>query len=194
MKRFIYFLFLTILFASCDLSSGKDPLDGVKFKRASHNNEFYLMVPTFTTSTTKLHEDASIQYNNPMKEFYVIVVNEPKKTLQDLIDENELMMDYFPSGTVNVNSYYNFVVKGLAERGEDIHLSDSSSATKINNLQGRLVSAVGMLNRKHKIFYRIGVFEGKDEVYQVFTWTMEKYKNKYKPVMDSVLHSLAEIR
>jgi hypothetical protein len=104
------------------------------------------------------------------------------------------MQEYFPSGKVNVNSYFSFVVKGLSEKGEDIHLSDSSSATNINDLQGRLVSVSGVLNKKHKIFYRIGIFEGRDEVYQVFTWTMEKYKEKYKPVMDSILHSLKEIR
>jgi hypothetical protein len=196
MKKLASLLLVAIIFSACNLSNIKDAInessvENVKYKRVSYKAQFSLMVPEFTTAVTNLHEDASIQYSNLMKEFYVIVIKESKQKLENVIQGNQPMLKYFPGGKVNVGTYFNFVTKGLQERGERMDLSDTVKM-KVNNLEASVVSATGLLNHKLRIFYRVGVLEGEKDVYQVFTWTMDKYRHKYQPVMDSIVRSMKE--
>ena len=68
MKK-IYFLFITLVLLSCSKEE--------EFKKIEVKN-YALQLPSYLSKTNDLNEDASLQYQNPFRELYIIVIDESK--------------------------------------------------------------------------------------------------------------------
>ena len=63
--------------------------------------------------------------------------------------------------------------------------------TNVNGLPTRLTTINGKIEGLG-IFYTFGVYEGKDNYYQVIVWTLTERKVKYQSKMEAILQSLIE--
>ncbi len=139
-------------------------------------------IPAGLSKTTKLNNLASLQYFNPSKEMYVIVIDE---SVSDLAKSNlKLSLSiYFKMSVFNI-------VTGL----KDSNVADIKNDTRGNlrilqtDLEGKLkANDVG-------IFYRIAIIKSPTHFYQIFTWTLQSKKNESEPVFQQMIDSFAEVK
>ncbi|MDG3580918.1 hypothetical protein [Galbibacter pacificus] len=173
-------LLLTILFLqSCALGGDREQIVSVE-------DRYTLAVPSFLSKANDLNNDASLQYMNGIREFYVVVIDEPKDGLQQLLDENDL------------SSIYNNDIDSYADISLNI-LSNSINSpvhgevvdTLINSMPARLTTLKGEIDGID-VFYYIGAYEGIKNYYQVLSWTLASRESTHKQRMNKVLCSLKE--
>jgi len=147
------------------------------------------MIPNFLDSTTRLHKEASLQFANPLKEFYVMVFDENKDNLlqQRLFDST--LQALFPDSTSILPSYFDYMTSTLSKQ-PNFSLFDTVTTT-IKKAKAKTGSVILSLE-KAKAFYRVAAVESNNNFYQVYVWTLEKHKDKYRPIMDSIINSLKE--
>lgn len=176
MKKIIALCLLTFIF-SCGSS------DEVETVTVDH--KYSLELPSFLSKGTGLHDDASLQYQNVFKEFYIVVIDEPKKGFIDVLKDTEYSPD--------LQGYYDVLTGGLEETIENINFEPVKDV-QINGLKAKTFSITGTIaEKKLDIFYKIAYIEGKDSFYQIVTWTIKDSKDKYAPQMDKIIRSFKEI-
>lgn len=178
MRKPFLFIITVILFQSCGL------LD--KEQLVTVGDRYSLSVPAFLKEVNTLNEDASLQYQHALLEFYVIVIDEPKEEFITAIVENEhtelyecnfagyseLMLDYFLGNITN---------PGLS----------SLKDTTVNGMPAKITSLIGSFEGID-VYYKLGLYEGKDNYYQVLAWTLKSRQDKFKSQMNKILYSLKE--
>lgn len=145
---------------------------------------YSLTLPTFLTVTKGLNDAASLQYQNAGREFYVLVIDEPRKTFEDLLKENAL--GYEP----NLDGYSGLLIESLVE-GSGAKEKPAVTAKKINGLDARVTSVKGEVSGE-KVFWKIAYVEGKNTYYQVLCWTSQAKQDEYEPQIDAILESFKE--
>ena len=179
MKKMILFLFVITTILSC---GPNDKQQTVKI-----DNKYTLSIPAFLTRAKGLNDEASLQYQNGRKEFYVIVLDEPKAYLKKALEENELTETY----SNDVKGYSELLLKGFET---NISLSKKSKMmdTVINNMPARLININGSVDNI-SAYYSIAYVEGKERYYQVMVWTLSKFEKEYKDKMNQILFTLKEL-
>ena len=173
MKKILALSLFTILL-SCD----SNEVQTVNIK-----NQYSLEVPDFLSEAHDLHDDASLQYQNALREFYVVVIDEPK---QDFYDIASTTTD-FPA---DFNGYHQILRSGLEESIQKIEITPSKD-TQINGLKAKTFSLTGEIE-KIPVYYEVGYVEGKDRFYQVVIWTLKDNQQKYKTQMQKIISSFKE--
>jgi hypothetical protein len=82
MKKTI--LLLAFIAFSCDVKE--------EFKTITIPNQFSLDIPNSFEKVNNLNEAATLQYQNALKEFYVIVMDESKETFDNAVITNQVDM------------------------------------------------------------------------------------------------------
>ncbi|MFP9113979.1 hypothetical protein ACLI1A_08545 [Flavobacterium sp. RHBU_3] len=166
---------VALLFTGCN----SDP-QTIKVK-----NQYSVVLPSFLSEGKNLHDDASLQYQNLLKEFYVIVIDEPSNTLDDII--NESMPEYTP----DVDGYSKLLMGSTAEA---LNLPEEPilSAKKINGMDARVGGFSGEAEGQ-KIFWKAAYFKGKKHYYQMLCWTQADKQKDYEPEMDNIINSFKEL-
>lgn len=171
MKHTILLAFLSIAFISCN---SKTDYQTVKVK---HN--YSLEVPDFMSDAKTLNPDASLQYQNELREFYVLVLDEPKTDFPNQV-------------TINLKEYENIVLANLK-----INLSKPTISpikdTLIDGLKAKLFS-VSDTTDAIEIYYQFGFVESPTHFYQIMTWTLENRKDQFSDEMDKIIASFKEIK
>lgn len=178
MKNIFLFLLATIILQACN--------SGQQEQLVSVDNKYSLSIPAFLSKTDDLNEDASLEYQNPLREFYVITIDESKKELDQALIDNDLT-DYYEN---NIEGYSDLILEGLHYGLKNAKTSNILDTT-VNKMPAKLTSISGEVDG-FEIFYYIGIYEGKDRFYQVLTWTLNNRKSMYKSQMEKILHSLKE--
>jgi len=148
---------------------------------------YAISIPSFLTEVTTLNEDASLQYQNPFKEFYVIVIDEPKSELEKALKDNNLTDSY----SSDLNGYSDLLLSGM-EQSISVENKSKIIDKVVNKMPAKFLTISGQV-QGIDAFYALAFFEGKERYYQVMSWTLADRKNQHKEEMNRILHSLKEL-
>jgi len=170
MKKLLASVFLSLLFVSCNSNTEYKP---IKVK-----NKFSLELPDFLSEAQNLNPEASLQYQNPLKEFYVIVLDEPRSNFPD-------------EAGINLEGYKDMLMENLKANLESPSFSEERD-TVINGLKAKLFSLTDK-TKGLEISYKFAYIESKNNFYQILTWTLANRKDKFSADMDRIIASFKEI-
>jgi hypothetical protein len=149
-------------------------------------NKYSVDLPSFLSeSATELNKDASLQYENGAREFYVVVIDESRKEFNDVMASGELGYG------ADLDGYSQFLVDDVRETIGDTSTVKPVNA-KINGLDARLASLAGTVEGLN-VYWRVGYIQGKKDYYQVLCWTLLENKDKYDAQMGEIIKSFKEV-
>lgn len=188
MNRYIAIVTLLILFISSCAPGPKE----LKEKKSTDwktidSDNFSLRVPSHLKESTQLHEDAIVQLQNPIKEFYTIVIQESQEDFHNAVIEGGLQEQY----GLNLAGYSSVVGDKFADNVDEVIskseymplMIDGDSATYFESEAD--VSGI-------KIYYHYGFIKGDSLYYQVMSWTLASKKDKAHGDMVEILSSFKE--
>jgi len=148
------------------------------------DGKYTIDIPSYLKKTDSLNTAASLQYQNPMREFYVLVFDEPIKDFNKAIAEGGL--DYKP----NLDGYSEILANDIA-KSTGLAATPKMQNKTINNLKARTLQFTGKVNNLD-IFWKIAYVEGKNNYYQILTWTLSSKQEDHKVAMDAIINSFKE--
>ncbi|MDH5381546.1 MAG: hypothetical protein OEW75_11870 [Cyclobacteriaceae bacterium] len=157
------------------------------FDKTTINNLYSLDIPSFLSKSEDLNDDASLQYQNVFKEFYIIVIEETQEEFHNLVVENEMEDIY----SADFEGYTQAVVDILRE---DIDIYDETTVldTIINGLSSKKIEISGK-SEDVEVYYNYTLVQGKDNYYQILTWTLLGNKEDYVKDMNRMTNSFREL-
>ena len=151
-------------------------------------NRYSISLPSFLIKAgNSLNENASLQYQNIWKEFYVIVIDELQSDVREALIDNELTDTY----SDDLKGYSELLLYNFGQSIKISHKSDIVD-TLINNMPAKVLTIKGETEGLN-IFYSLAFIQGKERYYQVMTWTSAKQENTYKDKMNKILYSFKEL-
>jgi len=163
-----------LLFISCDESTQTVNVDG----------RYRVDLPSFLTEDKGLHEDASLEYANTFREFYIIVLDESKETVHNSFEENGL--EY----TSTLKGYADLLVDNMKE-SSSITTAPVLKETKINGLNAIVTNASGVVDNI-PVYWQLAFIEGKNTYYQIVVWTLEDKKEDNQEKMAQIINTFKE--
>lgn len=173
-------MFRTIVFSSisCLLLFSCKP--SVEFNNVVINDGYSISIPSYLTATSGMHQQASAQYENKEKEFYLLVIDESKA------DMTAYDLDY------DIDTYYkNIVSTPFKDFIKDGKIS-IPGRQEINGAKALITNIEGLVENTN-IFYKLAVIETTNKFYQVVIWTRADQREKYEKDMITIIESLKEI-
>jgi len=157
------------------------------FNTIQINNLYSIDVPDFLVKTNSLNDEASLQYENTAKEYYVIVIDEAKHDFLEALN-NELNEDeaYTIEEVLEPYSYLQFTTFANEDQYYDFEYID------VNGLNGQQLDITNSFESLN-VFYKMACIEGNDNLYFVVTWTLDSYKDKHNDSMQKIIDSFKEI-
>lgn len=157
------------------------------FNTIQINNLYSIDVPDFLVKTNSLNDEASLQYENTAKEYYVIVIDEDKQAFLQALN-NELNEDetYTIEEVLEPYSYLQFTTFANEDQYYDFEYID------VNGLNGQQLDITNYFESLN-VFYKMACIEGNDNLYFVVTWTLDSYKDKHNDSMQKIIDSFKEI-
>ena len=164
---FILTLSLSILLLTA-CNNGKSPLqqsldemaaklDEVTYKKVDVDSLNYTMeVPDKMTPATALNASASLQYSNPFKNQYVIVINEPKEDITEALK----MLGMYDEKKSFMENFVEYKVKFFEENATSITKGDLKKG-HVFGLESYEIQADAMVEGvPEEIAYYFGFIEG----------------------------------
>lgn len=192
MKKNTYLsLFLGILLLICcrdPKGKAKDaPPDPGTFNTVVVGNRFQLSLPAFMKSTTALHGEASLQYQNIYREAYTVVLGEPKDPFVDFLRGQGAY-----DGQLGVLENYRKVqLMRIGER-VDITAQGDAVASRINGLVAETVTLDAQWDSMdQELSYRLTFIEGEEYIYMVMSWTLKDKKGELWDTFGAIAESFA---
>lgn len=176
MKKIISILVLSLLLGSCKSNN--------KTETVQADNQYTLDLPSFLSKTDQLNKNASLQYQNTNKEFYVVVIKESKAGFKEAMDKDNM-------GDANLKNYSNFLTEDL-KAAIPVTVLSPFEEKNINGLNARTISLSAPVNN-NDFYWKFAFIEGNSTFYQVITWTLKDQKEKYDGQMEAILQSFKEI-
>ncbi|WP_338760768.1 hypothetical protein WAF17_14210 [Bernardetia sp. ABR2-2B] len=151
-------------------------------------NDYSLELPNFLTTTDSLNPNASLQYQNINKEFFVIVIEEDKKEFTRKIVENNAEEVYPP----NLKGYTDIINHSI---GETIKISARTEIEdlEINGLAAKNFTIEGQTADKIAVYYSFTIIKGKDNYYQIAQWTAKNQKALFQKQMLDIAKSFKQL-
>jgi len=178
-KRLFLVLGCILLLTSCG--------EKEKYRTVSVEGRFSIEIPSSLTKANDLNDEASLQYQNTWKEFYVIVIEDEKTEFLHMLEEYELTDTY----TNDLEGYSELTWDNFTEQTRPLQSPGLSEIT-VNGMPGmRLDTSVQY--EGVDIFYTYGIVEGKDRYYQIVVWTLASKQSNYQEEMKRIIESLQEL-
>lgn len=148
--------------------------------------DYMMDIPQHMKSTRELNDEASLQYQDPAAELYIIVIDESKsefiKTFKEIGDYNDSFSVVSNYSRVQLNSMIEklrvtegpFIEKGRVIHGMDAEVDDFKAY------------AEGI---DESIYYKFAFIEGDKNMYMVMTWTLASRKKTHLPEMNGMIYS-----
>lgn len=175
--RILLFLSFTVLFA-CDKAT--------ETQTVKIDGRYQMDLPAHMTKATGLNDAASLQYQNAVKEFYAIVIDEPKAVLEQSIFDNNLEGVY----SNDLNGYAKLITEGM-KNNATLDSLPPLKLTKINGLEARTIDVTGKI-QNIRAYWKVAYVEGKSHYYQIMVWTLEDKKEQFEAHMDAAINSFKE--
>lgn len=179
MKKLFSLLLVSAALFSCGLG---DTMETVVV-----GDRYSISIPSFLTKTNALNDEASLQYQNTFKGFYVIVIDESIEEMHEALYDNDLTDEY----SADIDGYSKVVLTGFLEALNITDTSDIMEA-QIGGMPARTVSMTGLVSGLD-VFYDVAFVQGSESYYQILTWTLAGSEKKYKSKMDEIINSLREL-
>ncbi len=179
MQRYLLCLIGLLMLVACQ--------DPDKVQVVTIEDRYSLTLPAFLKEVSNLNEDASLQYQHAMKEFYVVVIDEPKTELQKALEDNGLTTLY----SNNIDGFSDLLIDGMEDVVTIIKKSPVID-TMVNSMPARMVQIHGEIEGI-SAFYSIAYVEGKETYYQIMTWTLASKEKKHTEKMEKILYTLKEL-
>lgn len=144
--------------------------------------DYSVDIPTNLSKTENLNKEASLQYQNLLKELYIIVIDESKKQVEKAIKDNGLDQMYsndFKGYVELMSTNFNNLIGVKNKTQKD---------TLINSLETKIVKFEAKLE-EYDIFYEIAYVNGIENYYQIMTWTLLSKKEDHEEAMDKMIYS-----
>lgn len=195
MKKLLSILLCALLLSSCNDSSREKlketiaSIDTGDKLKTININKYSIGIPDYMEKMTDLNDEASLQYGDKFKEFYVIVIDETHGSVDSAFSEGGY------TDSLGDPELFNALYKLMKE-------SYTSGVKDVRNIKERDFSISGMPAKEltfngtldtYDVYYNVSFVKGPTQFFQVFTWTMGKYKEKYEPTMHNMINSLHEI-
>lgn len=138
-------------------------------------NAYQVVIPKYLSDVQDLNAVASLQCKNADKEFYLIVIDEPKN--KEKVDKKSL------------TAYYDVMMKGLV--GENIVNATQPVTQKSNNVEKMQWEAVAQIENV-RVQYYMAAFESETHFYQLVIWMYEDDKDTFAKDVQTIIQSFKE--
>lgn len=163
-----------LLFVGCQKET---TYQTVKIKK-----QYSVELPSYLEKTDVLNPASSLQYQNVTKEFYILIFDESKNGALAAMKTLGLDADF--------TSYSDAMVKDIKASLQNADFSEIENVM-INGLEARTFSVTGYIDGVY-IYYKLAHIKGKNNFYQIMTWTAPSRKEEYGPEMDKIIASFSE--
>ena len=179
MKKITFVLITLLYLNSCQIGEADQTVEV--------DNKYSLVIPSFLNEVDNLNEEASLQYQNLLRSFYIIAIDETKNEIQKALVQGNLLDVY----ANDIQGYSDLL---LAAFEQSVAISEKSEIvdTLVNNMPARLVTIKGRVENID-VFYSLGFIEGKTRYYQILAWTVKGKEDQYKDEMNRIMYSLKEL-
>lgn len=142
-----------------------------------------LSVPEYMVRTSGLNEDACLQFQNPVKEVYTIVIEDDKESLK-LIDLNY----------EGIEEFYDMVFKELGVGESYANRKVGTPKKKTIGTYNFMINDCTLTDKELKadLYYVMGIVETPNAYYQVMSWTLIENKEKFKKEFENIVYTLKE--
>jgi len=178
-------LLKTLLFffsASLLLSCGREK----ELQTVNIKNRYTMELPASYKKVKDLNEEASLQYQNVLKEMYVIVIDEDKQVLAKALENNSLYDTY----SNDLNGYSRLITDGM-DASISVKKMPAFEETTINGIKARILSFDGLSSGYH-VYWKLAFIEGNNRFYQIMVWTDFKNHDKSEKEMADIINSFKE--
>lgn len=194
MNKFLPLLLAVFFLASCNNPAEKlketiasvDSNDDLKTVKV---NQYSIGIPSYMEKMTDLNDEASLQYGDKYKEFYVIVIDEEQGGV-DTVFANGGFTDSIGDPQL-FNALYKLMKESYLSGVKNSRKSQERDFT-IAGMPAKELTFYGDLN-SYEIYYNVTFVKGPTHFFQVFTWTMSKYRENYEETMHKMINSLREV-
>ncbi len=165
MRTLFYIAFLALTLSSCEK---------VKWATVTVNGKYTMQLPNYLESGT-FYKDASLQYKNEEREFYMVVLDESKSSFK------EYGLDY------DLTTYFKVAASKFDSTGrimpERIVIGPDSARTA--EFKGNISD--------HDVYYKMVTIESKGNFYKMLVWMMMRDKEKYAADVSKIIGSFREV-
>lgn len=179
MKPLFSVLAICLLLASCLNTPWKQT------QIVTKENLYSVEIPSFLVETNTLNSNASLQYNNPLSEYYIIVIHENKAATDSVLNELE---DFSPA---SLKTYSELLFDNYCENSE-VRAKTAFTDTVVNNMKIRR-TAIRSTVEGNEVYLLYAFIEGKEHYYQLMTWTLAERKDKFSRQMEQSIYSFKEL-
>lgn len=173
-------LLLVFLFVSGCITVTNKNAEETPFKEVKIKDLYSIQLPAYLKpSATLLNDEASLQYSNNERSFYVIVIDEIRSNLS-VNNKSITLVEFFETSTSNI-------VGSLTEVN-----SSNPEPIKVNGLDAYKITIIGKHDQLTMI-YKCYIIESMGHFYQVYCWTVADLINNNEKDMDAVLNSFKEL-
>jgi hypothetical protein len=138
-----------------------------EFTTEKGGHSYTLDIPDYLTKTYDLNDDATLQYNNTLKEAYLIVIPDSKDELKTV-------------GTTFTNSkdFLDYFIKDYQAESERRTTTDVVEFESNNNMHAQV--EINFSIDENDFFMVITVVETETHYYKILCWTLLEYKNQFR--------------
>ena len=177
-----------LLIAGCmpsqDQSQGKTKAK-IDLETVNINNEYSMGIPKFMSEAKSLNDEASLQYQNIFQEAYVIVIDESK----DEYIESYKNLDAYDTTQSVIANYTDTQIQSITSRLEVIEKSEVKTF-RINGLNASSIEIDGKVeNVDVPITYFLNFVEGREKLYFIMAWTLQKKKDTHRSTFEEMVKS-----
>ena len=176
LKRLPLLLFIAFLVLSC----------GQETKTMNVEGRYSIDLPESFKKSKELNDDASLGYEDPLRELYVIVIDEPKDALESSLEINSLYDTY----TNDLKGYSQLIIDGM-DSSVSVKEMPPFKDTVINGLKAREVSFEGV-SSGYRVYWKLAFIEGKSRYYQIMVWTEAGRRKKQEAKMAAIINSFKD--
>lgn len=177
MRKILLLVLFTFIIAAC----------GTDEKQVVNKKHLYTIeLPGYMSEVTDLSEDASLQYQSIVNDIYVMVFDEPKENLGNAIYDNGLESMY----SNDLDGYARLLNEGIDENVEYIDEPEFTDK-KINGLNAKVLDFSGTAEGV-KAYWMVAFIEGRNNYYQISTWTSLDRKDELHKDMEAMIESFTE--
>ena len=169
--------------------SNAEPCPATVLKEVNVEGRYSMMLPDYLKPGSDLNTEASLQYQNPYNEIYIIVIDESKDDFKKTFIENG---DYDFSKGILVN-YTSVQMESIKSNlssviSENLRTLETGAGTAI------VYDVTGTQDGiEEQMGFSVEFVEGKLNLYMIMTWCFALEKSKYQADMDAMLSSFKEL-
>ncbi len=179
MKKIGSLLLLLVVLVGCNTKP--------TYTEIVHENTFSVEVPSTMKKTRGLNGDATLQLQNVQEELYLIVIKENKKEIDQLFHSKDNGGEVFQQFSEATLAYLTSTLDQLEP--SELKLTEST----IHTLPAKTVDFTARIGGLD-VYYKFSAFQGKENYYQILTWTLKEYKDKNQEDMNKMSNSFKEVK